>query len=518
MKQKLFLLLFLSFNINLSLFSYGAGKGMSTPRAQHPKVGMAAQSDDNTISIKLIAQKHNFGPEAERDHDIYSPKSVNIHPDGTKYYVNSLEGYATVVYEMGTNKKLKVISHKFTDAQADLWAPQSKFYEFTHYPKNNACGGKPVEATFSHNGRYLWVPYYHRDYDINSQDPSAVCVIDTKTDEVIRLFETGPLPKMIATSHKGNQIAISHWGDNTIGLIDASSNDPQEWHHKNMFVVDKKLVLNFSTKIARDRDNGSGNALRGTVFTPDDRYLFVSCMGGSGGIAVVDLQKQQMMGKAYGMSSNIRHMLIKDNWLYLSINAGGKVQRIKLDSFINQIQALDSLDKVSVDGWETAKVGTGARTIEISPSGKYVFAACNNASIIGIVDTRKMEMVASIPCDSYPVGLALSRDGKYLIATSQGRNRVGGNAVNIFEVNYAEDETPFIEPLDTLSEDTLVNDTDSVSSESFSQKMKTLGDQWYSGTQTNALLYLWLPIGILAMILIIAIVLFFKKKSNKPEE
>lgn len=48
---------------------------------------------------------------------------------------------------------------------------------------------------FSHRGRYLWVPYYRRSFDINAQDPSAVAVIDTRTDSIVRMFETGPLPK-----------------------------------------------------------------------------------------------------------------------------------------------------------------------------------------------------------------------------------------------------------------------------------------------------------------------------------
>ena len=98
---------------------------------------------------------------------------------------------------------------------------------------------------------------------------------------------------------------------------------------------------------------------------------------------------------------------------------------------------------------EECKVGAGARTSELSPSGHFVFAACNLASQLYVVDTRTMKAVASIDVDSYPVGLDISNDGRYVIVTSQGRGTAGtsGNAVNIYEVEYAEPE-PVLENTD----------------------------------------------------------------------
>jgi DNA-binding beta-propeller fold protein YncE len=81
-------------------------------------------------------------------------------------------------------------------------------------------------------------------------------------------------------------------------------------------------------------------------------------------------------------------------------------------------------------------VPAGARTIVLSPDGRYVFAACNYASCIAVVDTRTMTFLGRLPADSYPVGLDISDDGRYLFSTSQGRSGLGGNAVDIFEVTY----------------------------------------------------------------------------------
>ena len=412
------------------------------PPVHHSRIGDSVTATNKELTIRMIGKRQRYcGEAATRDEYIHSPKSVHIHPNGKKFYVNSLEGGSTVVYEMGSFKRLKVVDHHLGAEHDHLWSQPSDFYPFTHYPKNNHFMGKPVESAFSHNGRYLWVPYYRRTYDINAQDPSAVAVIDTETDEIVRLMETGPLPKMIAASPDGRTIAISHWGNNTVGLIDISSQKPEDWHHKACLVVDYVLPLNYSTTVPVDRDNKSGYALRGTVFTPDSRYLLVGCMGGGGGIAVIDLKDNRYMGRVLGMMANVRHLIISGGYLYLSINAAGYVQRIPLDTFIAKAKELTGTT-VRLSGWEQCKVGQGARTIEASPSGRYIFAACNIVSQLYVVSTATMQPIASITVDSYPVGLDVSEDGRYVFVTSQGRSGKGGNAVNIFEVEYATPEIP----------------------------------------------------------------------------
>ena len=447
--------------IFLGIASFLGAMGQS----MHSKIGSQASSENGAVKVELIHKLQHFdgSDKATFDTDINSPKSVNIHPSGRKFYVNSLEGCVTVVYEMNTWKKLKVISHKIGPDKAGLWAKPSGLFEFTHYSSQsrdlNSFDGKPVESTFSHNGRYLWVPYYRRSYDLNAQDPSAMAVIDTKTDEIIRMFETGPLPKMVACSNDGKHIAVSHWGHNTVGTIDISSDNPDDWHYDHLYVIEYQLKLNYSLTVPVNRDSNTGFALRGTVFTPDDKYLLVGCMGGGGGIAVIDMENQKYLGRVLGMRANIRHIIIKDGWLYMGSNVQGVVQRIRLDKFIEAAKNISG-KTTSVGGFEECAVMTGARTIEASPSGRFIFAACNNASQLCVVDTRQMKMVAHTTVDSYPVGLDISKDGSIVITTSQGRkNAGGGNAVNIFRVSYAEPEPQQEQYVDeSLEEDTAIED------------------------------------------------------------
>jgi DNA-binding beta-propeller fold protein YncE len=430
------LTLLLCFTFTASLFGQEPEPEKKVPTVVHPSINGSVVSTCGSLRITLTSKRQNYGGAANtRDNAIFSPKSVNIHPDNSKYYVNSLEGGTTVVFEMGTNRRLKVINHRIGSAHDSLWSESSPLYRFEHYRKNNHFMGKPVEAVFSHNGRYLWVPYYKRSYDINAQDPSAVAVIDTQSDEIVRLMETGPLPKMIAVSHDNRTIAVSHWGNNTVGIINIESDNPMEWHHSKLYVVDYVLPLNYSLTTHINRDNGSGYALRGTVFTPDDRYLLVGCMGGGGGIAVIDMQEQKYLGRVKGMMVGVRHLVISNGYLYLSINGGGYVQRIELDKFIDAATHITQ-KSIDLNGWTSCKVGAGARTIAVSPCGKYIFAACNIASKLYVVDAEQMKVLATAPVDSFPVGLDVSSCGETLITTSQGRSGYGGNAVDIFSIEY----------------------------------------------------------------------------------
>lgn len=469
------------------------------PPVHHSHIGDVAHSAKGSISLKVVGQKLNFSgvkPEL-RDTDVWSPKSVHFHPNGKKYYINSLEGCRTMVYDARTNKKLAVIQHHFTQANAHLWAKPSGFFPFTHYKKNlNTFWGRPVESTFSHRGRYLWIPYYRRSFDLNAQDPSAISVIDTRTDSIIKVFETGPLPKMVATTHSGKYLAVTHWGDNTVGILDISSPNPDDWHYVKCVVVDYQLKLNLSMTTKVDRDCNSGYLLRGTVFTPDDHYMLIACMGGGGGIAVVDMQKLQYVGRLTGVT-NARHLVVKNGYLYASLNAAGIVQRIPITKVVEAIQAMRGTT-APISGWEKCQVGRGARTISLSPSGNFAFAACNSASQLCVVDTRTMTQVATLTIDSYPVGLDISADGRFVVLTSQGRKGYGGNAVNLVEVTYKEKE-PTTELIDEQQEE-----------EAALTKAKQ--DQQESETQSSQ--QWWIISGAVAIVALIVIAVAMRRRKK----
>ncbi len=403
-----------------------------------PRIGITAEAD--SLTIRLIGKKQYYDKRdtATLDPNIRSPKSVNVSPDGSRFYVNSLEGFKTVIYDTETFRRVGVVEHSIDHSMDSLWTRSPQFFKFRHsYKDTEVFKGKPVEGCFSHSGRFFWVPYYRRSFDINAQDPSAIAVIDTYTMKICRMFETGVLPKMIRCSPDGKWIAVSHWGDNTVGLIQIEGLEPAHWTYRRLIEIERKLVWNLSTSVSVDRDANSGFCLRGTAFTPDSRYLFVCCMGGQGGIAVIDMSTKQYLGRLMVHRSNLRHLLIRDGYMFVSVNNAGYVMRAPLDKILAAVSLLSGKGStVRFTDWTECKVGAGARTIEMASDGRYIFSACNSACHLYVIDARTMQVVTRIPGDAYPVGLDVSADGRYVFVTSQGRAGGGGNAVNIYEVTY----------------------------------------------------------------------------------
>lgn len=368
------------------------------------------------------------------DEHVHSPKSVNILDAKDKFYVQSLEGCETIVYSLDSFKRIGVIPHTFTKQNASLFRETNYFdYSFrtVESGKENLFQGKPVESCFSHGGRYLWVTYYRRTYDANAVDPSALCIIDTETDSIVRVMPTAPLPKMIAASADDKYVAVTHWGDNTVGIIDISGGDPQQFRYLKNVIIDYRPDLDFGDRVV-NRDSECGHCLRGTVFTPDGKYLLVGKMGGAGGIAVIESATQKYLGTLKGKRPNVRHLVINGENLYLSVNRDGYVQKIAYDPWISGLEN----ESIPVPSWSETPVGAGARTIVLSPDGRYVFAAVNNACKVVCLDAHTMQKVCEIPADAYPVGMDMSRDGKYLIVTSQGKENGGGNSVMVYCIDY----------------------------------------------------------------------------------
>ena len=405
-------------------------------------IGTSSNSAGSGISISLVKRFQHYNANTKNENDVFdvsinSPKSVNILNSKNKFYVNSLEGEETAVYDLTTFKKIKVIKHSFNASNQSLFKgdANASFIYKTKTGNLNYFNGKPVESCFSHNGKYLWITYYRKSYDANAIDPSAVCIIDTDADTIVRVMTTASLPKMIACSPDSKTIAISHWGDNTVSLIDVSSGNPSSFSYLDNIVIDYRMNLNFSSNTKIDRDNNCGNCLRGTEFTPDNKYILVGKMG-SNGIAIIDIEKRKYLGTVTGMKTNMRHLIIKDAWLYLSSNKYGYVQKTLLSDFVKYFSTASKMG--AYDKWQNAFVGIGARTISIDPSGKYLFAAVNNESKVSIVRTSDMKVLASCNADSYPVGMDMSEDGKTLIVTAQGKTGGGGNSVMVFKVTYGE--------------------------------------------------------------------------------
>ncbi|MBT3217691.1 MAG: peptidoglycan-binding protein [Proteobacteria bacterium] len=392
-------------------------------------------------------QNYNAHPADKNDiwdNEIYSPKSARFLSDGSKVYVNSLEGFTTGVFDPHDIKRLGIIRHEFGPEEAGLFKDETSVFGYP-YNRRPASGevnqfkGKPVESTLSHKDRYLWTPYYRRDYDYGATSPSAVAIIDTQTDQIVRIMPTGPVPKYVVPSPDNHWLAVTHWGDNTLGVIDISSQNPDDFKYlPERLVVEK--ILDQTGLMGTDRDATCGYCLRGTAFTNDSKTLLVARMG-SGGIAGFDVDSWEYLGTVTGEKATPRHLVVsKDSkTLFLSSSRSGHVSRISLDHVLSTLRSANG-QSVPIEGWKSVYVGGGARTIELSPDERYIYTAVNSKSELVAVDAENMTVAARLRSDSFTVGLAVSPDGKQVWTTSQGRNHRGGNSVCVYTVTI--DENP----------------------------------------------------------------------------
>jgi WD40 repeat protein len=396
--------------------------------------------DGSPYSIELVARFQHYNPRPTHDADkfdryVFSPKSVRFLPDGSKVYVNALEGFTTIIYDPRGLRRSGLIVHRFKERHQKLFALHDDEIPWLAFPATapvnpDIFSGKPVESALGADGRYLWVPYYRRDFDNYSTMPSAVAIIDVTTDRIVRIMPTGPIPKYVVSSPEGNWMAVIHWGDNTIGLIDTRDRLPASYRLDKLITVGKRITLDTIDK--KDRDHGCGFCLRGAVFTHDGKYLLVARMGG-GGIAVVDVQTQRYIGTVRGMRQTPRHLVLSPdgNTLYLSSSFAGYVSAYHVADLI----AAARRRQTRLAPLRETRTGAATRTIAISPDGRFIYAAVNKESKIVVLAAKTLTPLVSLSADSYPVGMAVSPDGHQLWVTAQGRKRRGGNSVMVYQIN-----------------------------------------------------------------------------------
>ena len=332
----------------------------------------AALEAASGAGLKRTGRIQALGPTG-RPGDLYdggvrSPKSAAFSPDGRKLYINALEGGQTLVYAFPSLKRLAAITHVFDAGDAALFQRETTVFDYPFFNgregNRNVFAGKPVEMAFSHGGRYLWVPYYRRSYDPNASSPSAMAIIDTRSDRIVRVMPTGPLPKYIAVSPDSTVAVVTHWGDNTLGAIDIRGDDPAQFRYVGHWTVEYRMPVE---GLEGNRDSNCGFCLRGTVFTPDGKTVLVARMGG-GGLAGFEASTGRYLGTLLDFVPNPRHILISPDGrtLYASGNQSGAIGRYDLTAMLRALAGAGG-KRIVGPGGETLAVGRGARTIACDP-------------------------------------------------------------------------------------------------------------------------------------------------------
>ena len=132
----------------------------------------------------------------EQDHQVLStvpversPHEVAVTPDGRKAYVSNAGADSVFCFDLSTLKIAEVIRH-----------PEFRF---------------PHEGKVTPDGRlYLASTYANK-----------VFVIDTATDQVVKVIPARHMSHMVALSPDGSRAYVSNIGDNSLSVLDTSTDE-----------------------------------------------------------------------------------------------------------------------------------------------------------------------------------------------------------------------------------------------------------------------------------------------------
>jgi DNA-binding beta-propeller fold protein YncE len=135
---------------------------------------------------------------------------------------------------------------------------------------------------------------------------------------------------------------------------------------------------------------------------------------GGGTISVIDLASLEVIDDIPA-TANPRHIILSKDQrtLYISDNINGK------------LLAFDLVAKKTV---REVSVGKMARTIALSPDERYLFGVSHDEGKLVVVDTEGFNLIYKKDFP-FPMGLAVTPDGKQLWVTSYQMGKIG-----VFEI------------------------------------------------------------------------------------
>lgn len=294
-------------------------------------------------------------------------KSVRVSPDGRRAYVENLEGQRTLVYDTRTFARIAEITHV----------------------------GKPVETAFTEGGRFVWISYLRLllpGYPVAVPDetrydrPSQVAVYDAAQSRIVARIDVGIMPKFLAVSPDESLVAVSNWISDTVTLIDT-----------------KRRAAVATVKV--------GHVPRGLCFTPDGRWLYVTNFRGSS-LSRIDVVARRVVKTITKVGDQPRHLVITRDGttMFLSTNR---------DGWLHKYSLTPNGEDVTETRVASVFVGREARTIGLTPDGRFVFVCCFDSGSVVAVDAATMKVVSRTRVGDGAVGLDLSPDGRHLWVVTQ---------------------------------------------------------------------------------------------------
>lgn len=313
------------------------------------------QAQDSTLRLKKVIRGG------------LSPKSVVHSGDGLFFAQNMMYSHTVRVYNRDY-ELVKTISDKV------------KPKDFGIDTINGTLSGSPVEAAFSHSGKYAWVSNYNMSGDkfinpgcddcySNDFDDSYLYKINTETFAIEKIITVGSVPKYVAVSPDNKYVLVSNWSSGDVSIVD----------------IEK------SKEVKRVK---AGRFPRGIVVDSKSKYAYVTIMG-SIHILKIDLENFTT-SQIKNVGSGPRHLCISsnDSLLYVSLNNEGKIAKINLLD--------ESITKTICGG--------SPRSMIITPDDKFLYVVNYSINKMSKVDLEKFEVTEQHETKEHPIGITFDSE------------------------------------------------------------------------------------------------------------
>lgn len=252
-------------------------------------------------------------------------------------------------------------------------------YGYTEYESGKYLGA-PVEAAFSHQGKYLWVSNYNMigegfnnpgcDACHGKQyDPGFLYKINTASFEIESVIKVGAIPKYLAISPDEKTLVVSNWSSGDISIVDMEA-------EKEVKSVDV------------------GVHPRGVAITSDSKKAYVTVMG-STKVAVVDLETYEV-DYILNVGSSPRHLVLtaNDSLLYISVNSSNTIVKYNTETKVRT----------------SCKTNSGPRSMIMSPNEKYLYVVNYFTNTFSKVATDSMQVIEVVKTSEKPIGITANWD------------------------------------------------------------------------------------------------------------
>jgi YVTN family beta-propeller protein len=292
-----------------------------------------------------------------------SPKSIVYSGSGLFFAQNMMYRHSITVY----NREYSLVATIPDKVKSDKLNPSKHSGEYR---------GAPVEAAFSHNGKYAWVSNYQMfgagftnpgndSCESDKYDISYVYRINTVTLKIEKIVAVGSVPKYVAASPDSRWVLVSNWCSGDLSIIDTE---------RDLEV--KRIRL--------------GRYPRGIVVDSASTLAYVAVMG-SYDIAVVNLHSFSVSWIS-GVGRSPRHLALDPGgqYLYASLNAENAIAKIDL-----------------VTGQVVKKVKTGdaPRSVVLSKNGEFAYVVNYESNTLSKIDCKEMKVLETVATDHHPIGV-----------------------------------------------------------------------------------------------------------------